>query len=115
MENPNPEEPESSNYYIIGMSVHGIEAIIDITEMSPEHIDRDNIARKLRGEDPIHDEFAQLHSSLSLRARFNGHRELQYWGISTSELSYDEINHIADVDEEHLIDLTKSRGVCLIK
>lgn len=114
MENQSPEEPES-RYYLVGMSLHGVEAIIDISEMTPEKTDHENVIRKLQGKDPVNDQFACLYSSLSLRVRFNGHRELQYWGLKADCLTADDLDAIAEEDEQVLIDLVKENGVCLIR
>ena len=46
-----------------------------------------------------HEEFSTLHNSLSLRARFNGHRNAKVYSIRVNRASFDAIDEILKIGE----------------
>ena len=114
MEKTNPEDPDS-RYYIIGLSDYGIEGIIDISDYSPGKTDELNVIRKLKGLPVEEDRFYCLYNSLSLRARFNSHRNLGWWGLVTTDgVTLDDLDQWADLNTETFIGMVKEKAVIII-
>ena len=89
--------------FLITWDTAGVEAIIPIGEWREA-----NIAAKLSGQNEPHN-IGSTYNALLLRARFNGHRSPQVWGVNVDD-SITEAD-LRSLPEQELVNLVKSHGV----
>ena len=89
--------------FLITWDTAGVEAIVPIGEWREA-----NIAAKLSGQDEPHN-IGSTYNALLLRARFNGHRFPQVWGVNVDD-SITEAD-LRSLPEQELVNLVKAHGV----
>lgn len=89
--------------FLISWDTAGVEAIVPIGEWREA-----NIAAKLSGQDEPHN-IGATYNTLMLRARFNGHRSPQVWGVNVHD-SITEAD-LRSLSDQQLVDLVRSKGV----
>lgn len=89
--------------FLITWDTAGVEAIVPIGEWREA-----NIAAKLSGQDEPHN-IGSTYNALLLRARFNGHRSPQVWGVNVDD-SITEAD-LRSLPEQELVNLVKAHGV----
>jgi hypothetical protein len=99
------EETTPSNTYVFAFGNTGFESIVNLSE-----IDADEIVAKLADKKPV-ETVASVVSFLTLRAEFNGQRNMEVWLMGVSrDITDDDLDEWATQNPQDLADQIRLRG-----
>lgn len=109
---PEEEEEEILNYFLIVWDEFGLENIVDITEYEPWA--GAEALRELAGQKKKGSPADTILSGMLLRARFNGHRSYEIYGLRTS-VEKESLEQMFCEQPQVAANLIRSRGVSFLR
>lgn len=106
------EEEEPTNYFLLVWDEFGLENIADITEYEPWA--GAEALRELAGQEAKGSPADAMLAGMLLRARFNGHRNYEIYGVRTS-VEKESLEKLFVEQPQAAADLIRSRGVAFLQ
>lgn len=98
--------------FLVSWDMTGLEAVVDITQY--EDWDKQVTWDILSGKDAKQNPLGQIYNMMMLRARFNGHRHYEIYGLTADEgIETDDIRNMFDNDPQIAADAVRRIGVKL--